>query len=642
MTAFLAQNLAPIMFASLVIFLLLGYPVAFSLGAVGLVFFVVGVELAPHSDGVITLSWHLLQSMPGRIFDVLRNDTLLAIPFFTFMGLILERSGMAEDLLETVGQLFGTLRGGLAYAVIFVGALLAATTGVVAASVISMGLISLPIMLRYGYDRRLASGVIAASGTLAQIIPPSLVLIVLADQLGRSVDDMYKAAILPGLTLAGLYAAYVFIVSIIRPDAAPGLPAEEVGHREADGSRGLTSLSILTILSGLFAAWMMHGSSYSGIDRGILAMAWGIMFALGAALLNRGLMIVTGRGLLSAIAERVTFVMVPPLLLIFLVLGTILVGIATPTEGGAMGAVGALILAAAKRYSDSDARRFNFQIVRQAAEATAKLAAFVMFILIGARIFSLTFYGVNGHIWVEHLLTSLPGGMYGFLIAVMILIFLLAFFLDFFELCFILVPLLKPAAEAIFRTSPEAIAIAKSFGFAVLTRTDSAGVVTEMVADVTPFVVWFGVLLAVNMQTSFMHPPFGFALFYLRSVAPRETYQDKVTGRLMPPVTTSDIYWGAVPFVCIQLVMVGLIMAMPSLVMPKPGAHKAPPPTSISRPLSTAPVGDRGFALPGAPPAIEGAPDVPRSGPGAPSLDMRELPSFTAPERTLPRTAPAP
>jgi TRAP-type mannitol/chloroaromatic compound transport system permease large subunit len=642
MTAFLAQNLAPIMFASLVIFLLLGYPVAFSLGAVGLVFFVVGVELAPHSDGVITLSWHLLQSMPGRIFDVMRNDTLLAIPFFTFMGLILERSGMAEDLLETVGQLFGTLRGGLAYAVIFVGALLAATTGVVAASVISMGLISLPIMLRYGYDRRLASGVIAASGTLAQIIPPSLVLIVLADQLGRSVDDMYKAAILPGLTLAGLYAAYVFIVSIIRPDAAPGLPAEEVGHRDADGSRGLTSLSILTILSGLFAAWMMHGSSYSGIDRGILAMAWGIMFALGAALLNRGLMIVTGRGLLSAIAERVTFVMVPPLLLIFLVLGTILVGIATPTEGGAMGAVGALILAAAKRYSDSDARRFNFQIVRQAAEATAKLAAFVMFILIGARIFSLTFYGVNGHIWVEHLLTSLPGGMYGFLIAVMILIFLLAFFLDFFELCFILVPLLKPAAEAIFRTSPEAIAIAKSFGFAVLTRTDSAGVVTEMVADVTPFVVWFGVLLAVNMQTSFMHPPFGFALFYLRSVAPRETYQDKVTGRLMPPVTTSDIYWGAVPFVCIQLVMVGLIMAMPSLVMPKPGAHKAPPPTSISRPLSTAPVGDRGFALPGAPPAIEGAPDVPWSGPGAPSLDMRELPSFTAPERTLPRTAPAP
>ena len=641
MTAFLAQNMAPIMFASLVVFLLLGYPVAFSLGAVGLMFFVVGVELAPYSDGAITLSWHLLQSMPGRIFDVMRNDTLLAIPFFTFMGLILERSGMAEDLLETVGQLFGTLRGGLAYAAIFVGALLAATTGVVAASVISMGLISLPIMLRYGYDRRLASGVIAASGTLAQIIPPSLVLIVLADQLGRSVDDMYKAAILPGLMLASLYAAYVFVVSLIFPASAPGLPSDEIGHREADGSRGLVSLGILAALSSLFASWMMHGSSYSGIDASILGMAWGISFALVAALLNRGLAMATGRSLLSAIAERVTFVMVPPLLLIFLVLGTILVGIATPTEGGAMGAVGALLLAAAKRYSDSDERRFNVQIVRQAAEATAKLAAFVMFILIGARIFSLTFYGVNGHLWVEHLLTSMPGGMYGFLIAVMVLIFLLAFFLDFFELCFILVPLLKPAAEAIFRTSPEAVAIAKSFGFAVLTTTNSAGVATEMVADVTPFVIWFGVLLAVNMQTSFMHPPFGFALFYLRSVAPREPYQDKVTGRIMQPITTSDIYWGAVPFVCIQLVMVGLLVAMPTLVMSKPeAAPKRHAPAAISVPLAKTPRGDHGFALPPEPPTIEGAPSSQSSGSGAPTLDMRELPSFTAPERTLPHSKP--
>jgi TRAP-type mannitol/chloroaromatic compound transport system permease large subunit len=643
MTAFLAQNLAPIMFASLVLFLLLGYPVAFSLGAVGLVFFFIGVELAPHSNGAITLSWHLLQSMPGRIFDVMRNDTLLAIPFFTFMGLILERSGMAEDLLDTVGQLFGTVRGGLAYAVVFVGALLAATTGVVAASVISMGLISLPIMLRYGYDRRLASGVIAASGTLAQIIPPSLVLIVLADQLGRSVDDMYKAAIVPGLMLAGLYAVYVFMVSLINPSAAPGLPAEDVGHREPDGSRGLLSLGVLTVLSGLFAAWMMHGSSYAGIDRAILAMAWAITFALGAALLNRGLVLASGRSLLSAIAERVTFVMVPPLLLIFLVLGTILVGLATPTEGGAMGAVGALALAAAKRMSDNDERRFNFRIVRQAAQATAKLAAFVMFILIGARIFSLTFYGVNGHIWVEHLMTSLPGGMYGFLIAVNVLIFFLAFFLDFFELCFILVPLLKPAAEAIFRVSPEAVAIAKSFGFAVISTTDASGVVTETVADVTPFVIWFGVLLAVNMQTSFMHPPFGFALFYLRSVAPRETYKDKVTGRLMAPVKTSDIYWGAVPFLGIQLVMVGLLMAMPALVMSKPQARPAPPAAvtpSAARPQPTGIPADRGFALDPAPPRIEGAPDAPLAGPGAPTLDMRELPSFTAPERPLPRSAP--
>ena len=640
MTAFLAQNLAPIMFASLVVFLLLGYPVAFSLGAVGLAFFFVGVELAPHSNGAITLSWHLLQSMPGRIFDVMRNDTLLAIPFFTFMGLILERSGMAEDLLETVGQLFGTIRGGLAYAVIFVGALLAATTGVVAASVISMGLISLPIMLRYGYDRRLASGVIAASGTLAQIVPPSLVLIVLADQLGRSVDDMYKAAIVPGLILTGLYATYVFVVSLIKPAAAPGLPAGDVAHREADGSRGFLSLGVLVACSGLFAIWMVYGSAYRGIDRAIVVMAWGITFALGAALLNRGLTLVSGRSLLSAIAERVTFVMVPPLLLIFLVLGTILIGLATPTEGGAMGAVGALALAAAKRYSDKDARRLNVRIVRQAAEATAKLAAFVMFILIGARIFSLTFYGVNGHIWVEHLMTSMPGGMYGFLIAVNVLIFFLAFFLDFFELCFILVPLLKPAAEAIFRSSPEAVAIAKSFGLAVISTTDASGVVTETVADVTPFVIWFGVLLAVNMQTSFMHPPFGFALFYLRSVAPRTAYQDKVTGRQMAPVKTSDIYWGAIPFLFIQLIVVGLLMALPALVISKPQAPHAAVTAPVTRSQPAGATVDRGFALDPAPPRIEGAPDVPLSGPGAPTLDMRELPSLTAPERTLPRASP--
>jgi TRAP-type mannitol/chloroaromatic compound transport system permease large subunit len=639
MTAFLAQNLAPIMFASLVVFLLAGYPVAFSLGAVGLMFFCVGVELAPYSDGAITLSWHLLQSMPGRIFDVMRNETLLAIPFFTFMGLILERSGMAEDLLETIGQLFGTLRGGLAYAVIFVGALLAATTGVVAASVISMGLISLPIMLRYGYDRRLASGVIAASGTLAQIIPPSLVLIVLADQLGRSVDDMYKAAIGPGLMLAGLYAVYVFFISTFNAQVAPGLPAEDIGHREADGSRGLVSLGIVAVLSALFAAWMMQGSRFSGIDYAILAMAWGISCALGAALANRALMLVTGLSLFSKMAERVTFVMVPPLLLIFLVLGTILIGVATPTEGGAMGAVGALLLAAGKRISDNDARRFNFLIVRQAAEATAKLAAFVMFILIGARIFSLTFYGVNGHIWVEHLLTSLPGGMYGFLIAINLLIFVLAFFLDFFELAFILVPLLKPAAEAIFRSAPEAVAIAKSLGFAVVSTTNAAGVTTEMVADVTPFVIWLGVLLAINMQTSFMHPPFGFALFYLRSVAPRETYKDKVTGRLMPPVKTSEIYWGAVPFLLIQLLMVGIIMALPQLVMRKPAGPKAPPPAASVEILhGTGRKQGEGFALPPWPPHIEGAPEPSTSGPGAPTLDMRELPSFSAPERTLPHT----
>ena len=235
MSAFLIANMAPIMFASLVVFLLLGYPAAFSLGAVGLIFAFVGIELGEFRPD-------FLQALPERVYGVMSNDTLLAIPFFTFMGLVLERSGMAEDLLDTIGQLFGTIRGGLAYAVIFVGALLAATTGVVAASVISMGLISLPIMLRYGYDRRVASGVIAASGTLAQIIPPSLVLIVMADQLGKSVGDMYEGAFIPGLVLAGLYALYAFLVSMIFPKAAPGLPAEAIGFREKDGSRGLISL----------------------------------------------------------------------------------------------------------------------------------------------------------------------------------------------------------------------------------------------------------------------------------------------------------------------------------------------------------------------------------------------------------------
>jgi TRAP-type mannitol/chloroaromatic compound transport system permease large subunit len=633
MAVFLAQNLAPIMFAALVAVLLLGYPVAFSLGAVGLIFFVIGVELAPYSDGVITLSWPLLNSMPGRIYEVMRNDTLLAIPFFTFMGLILERSGMAEDLLETIGQLFGTIRGGLAYAVIFVGAMLAATTGVVAASVISMGLISLPIMLRYGYDRRLAAGTIAASGTLAQIIPPSLVLIVLADQLGRSVDQMYKGALLPGVMLAGLYALYVFIVCRINPAAGPGLPPEEIGHRKPDGTRGLPSLGILTLISGAIGTAALWNSGYTTMEFFILALAVSIVVALTVALINKAAIRQTGRGFLSPLAERVTFVMVPPLMLIFLVLGTILIGLATPTEGGAMGAVGALLLAGINRYLNSEPQRLTWPIVRQATEATVKLSAFVMFILIGARIFSLTFYGVNGHIWVEHLLTSLPGGMYGFLIAVMILVFLLAFFLDFFELAFILVPLLKPAAESIFRTAPEAVEIAKAMGFTVIATTGADGAIVETVADVSPFMVWFGILLAINMQTSFMHPPFGFALFYLRSVAPKEPYTDKVTGKTTDPVLTSQIYWGAVPYLCIQLLMVAIVMALPwiamhALVKPAP----AQDPATIQRPATSssgAPTSlDGRFALPPTPPVIDGAPPNDYTVPGAPTLDMRDLPRF--------------
>jgi TRAP-type mannitol/chloroaromatic compound transport system permease large subunit len=546
MAAFIAQNMAPIMFLALVFFLLLGYPVAFSLGAVGLVFFFVGVELAPLSGGNITLSWPLLQSLPERIYGIMSNDTLLAIPFFTLMGLILERSGMAEDLLDTIGQLFGTVRGGLAFAVVFVGALLAATTGVVAASVISMGLISLPIMLRYGYDRRVASGVIAASGTLAQIIPPSLVLIILADQLGRSVGDMYEGAFIPGVVLAALYASYIFLVAMIRPAAVPGLPVEAVGFREPGGQRGLTSLAVLTVASGWVSWWVMRGSVYKGADFVILCMAVGIVFAFAAALLNWALAKITGVRVLSHLAQQVTFVMVPPLALIFLVLGTIFIGVATPTEGGAMGATGAILLALAKRRLDRNPKRFNIELMRQAVMATAKLSSFVLFILIGARIFSLTFYGVNGHIWVEHLLTSLPGGQVGFLIFVNVLIFLLAFFLDFFELAFIIIPLIAPAAE-------------------------------KLGIDL----IWLGVMLGVNMQTSFMHPPFGFALFYLRSVAPKSSYLDKVTGRRMEPVTTGQIYWGAVPFVVIQCIMVALVIAFPQMVMHYKSAAPTVDPSQI-------------------------------------------------------------
>ena len=519
MTAFLISNIAPLMFAALVIVLLMGYPVAFSLAAVGLGFGVLGIELG-------LLQPTLLQALPERIWGVMSNDTLLAVPFFTFMGLILERSGMAEDLLDTIGQLFGSVRGGLAYAVIFVGALLAATTGVVAASVISMGLISLPIMLRYGYDRRLASGVIAASGTLAQIIPPSLVLIIMADQLGRSVGDMYAGAFVPGIMLAAFYAVYVLATTIVKPEWAPALPVEARTIREADGTSGNRSLLILsamTLAIGI-AFWVMYYDQrhpdISTDERIIVTTSLAIGVAFICAVLNK----VFKLNLLSRMAERVTFVLIPPLALIFLVLGTIFLGVATPTEGGAMGATGALIMALGRK-------RLSFPLLKQAMNVTAKLSTFVVFILIGARVFSLTFYGVNGHVWVEHLLTSLPGGQLGFLIVVNVLIFLLAFFLDFFELAFIVVPLLAPVAE-------------------------------KLGIDL----IWFGVLLAVNMQTSFMHPPFGFALFYLRSVAPEKEYLDRLTGRKTAPVTTGQIYWGAIPFVVIQVIMVGLIIAFPNIV----------------------------------------------------------------------------
>jgi TRAP-type mannitol/chloroaromatic compound transport system permease large subunit len=505
MELFIATNLAPIMFGALVIFLLSGFPVAFSLAANGLFFGFVGIELG-------LLKPELLQALPNRIFGIMANDTLLAIPFFTFMGLILERSGMAEDLLDTIGQLFGPIRGGVAYAVIFVGALLAATTGVVAASVISMGLISLPVMLRYGYDKRLASGVIAASGTLAQIIPPSLVLIVMADQLGRSVGDMYKAAFVPGLMLTAMYAGYVLAVSIFKPKHVPALPPQARNLREPNGDSGAVSLLALLLgaVGAAFGFAKVYGASHPNLaadELGIFAAGVGIGLAFLFALANRKLKI----GLLSGMAEKVVFVLIPPLALIFLVLGTIFVGIATPTEGGGMGAMGAIVLALLNR-------RLSWSLMTQAMHSTTRLSCFVIFILIGSTVFSLVFRGVNGDLWVEHLLSSLPGGSTGFLVVVNLMFFVLAFFLDFFELAFILVPLVGPVA-------------------------DKLGI----------DLIWFGVLLGVNMQTSFMHPPFGFALFYLRSVAPKE-------------VKTSDIYWGAIPFVLIQVIMVTLIIGFPRLV----------------------------------------------------------------------------
>jgi TRAP-type mannitol/chloroaromatic compound transport system permease large subunit len=527
MTAWIIANLPPLMFVALIVTLLIGFPVAFSLGAVGIAFGFVGIWLG-------LLDFSLLQALPDRVWGVMSNDTLLAVPFFTFMGLILERSGMAEDLLDTIGQLFGPMRGGLAYAVIFVGALLAATTGVVAASVISMGLISLPIMLRYGYDRRVASGVIAASGTLAQIIPPSLVLIIMADQLGKSVGDMYAGAFIPGITLAGLYAIYIAGVTALRPKLAPALPPEARTLREDSGASGVRSLLVLTAIAIATAvAYAKLRMADRALDETIVvSTSMGAGVAFFAAVLNRVLKL----GLLSRIAERVTFVMIPPLALIFLVLGTIFLGVATPTEGGAMGATGALIMALARR-------RLSLSLLRQAMDTTAKLSTFVVFILVGARVFSLTFYGVNGNVWVEHLLTSLPGGQLGFLIVVNILIFVLAFFLDFFELSFIIIPLVGPVA-------------------------DKLGI----------DLIWFGVLLAVNMQTSFMHPPFGFALFYLRSVAATKDYLDKQTGKLIARVTTGQIYWGAIPFVLLQLVMVGLVIAFPQMVLVyKAGESKVDP-----------------------------------------------------------------
>jgi tripartite ATP-independent transporter DctM subunit len=430
--------LAPAMFAGLIIFLLYGFPVAFSLSALGLFFGFIAIEIG-------YFDFNYLQAMPYRVFGIMENDLLLAIPFFTFMGVILEKSGLAEDLLEGVGQAFGSVPGGLAYAVIFVGAILGAITGTVAASVIAMGMISLPVMMKYGYDMKIGTGVIAASGTITQVIPPSLVLIVLADQLGVPVGEMYLGAIGPSIMQVALFTLFILMVSILAPQKVPALPPE------ARTLRG----------------WALFSK-----------VAWG---------------------------------MVPSLVLIFLVLGTIFMGLATPTEAGAMGVVGAMVLAALHK-------RFNAPLLWDAMDQTMRISAMVLFILIGATVFSLVFVGVNGSRWIEHLLSQLPGGQIGFLIFVNLFIFFLAFFLDFFEIVFIVVPLLVPVAVSL---------------------------------DIN--LVWFGLLLCVNMQTAFMHPPFGFALFYLRGIAP-------------PEVKSRDIYLGSIPWIGLQLILVGILIFWPESV----------------------------------------------------------------------------
>ena len=430
--------LGPVMFAGALLLLSLGYPVAFSLGGVAIIFGLIGIALGIFDPIFLT-------AMPQRIFGIMNNFTLLAIPYFIFMGAMLEKSGIAENLLETMGGLFGRLRGGLALAVVVVGALLAATTGVVAATVVTMGLISLPTMLRYGYDKSFATGVITASGTLGQIIPPSIVLVVLADQLGISVGDLFLGSFIPGLLMAAAFAVHVIVVSIIRPDLAPALPDELI---------------------------KMRGKQ---------------------------------------LALKVLKVLMPPLVLILLVLGSIFFGVATPTEAGALGAVGAIALAAANR-------QLSLSALKQVCDNTLRTTTMVIFILIGSTAFSLVFRGLRGDRFIFDVLANLPGGQISFLVVSMLTIFILGFFIDFFEIAFIVVPLFAPIA-------------------------------LKMGLDL----VWYGVIIGANMQTSFLTPPFGFALFYLRGVAP-------------PEVTTGHIYRGVIPFILLQLLILVAIIAFPQLV----------------------------------------------------------------------------
>lgn len=447
------ESFAPVMFAGLIFIMLIGFPVAFSLAALGLLcgFYAIQMGWFPAA---------FMANLPLNVFGILSNELLLAIPFFTLMGAILEKCGLAEDMLDSMGQLFGPVRGGLGYSVIIVGFILGAITGTVAGQVIAMSMISLPVMMRYGYNMRYATGVLAASGTITQLVPPSLVLVVMADQLGRSVGDMYKGAWGPSVLQVLLFAVYTFILGRVRPDHVPGVPPEA---RTLQG-------------------WELWKKCLRGI--------------------------------------------IPSAILIFLVLGSmgglpgITKAIATPTEAGAMGAVGALVLAAMHK-------RLNWTLMREAMSGTMRLTAMVVFILIGSRVFSLVFQGVDGAKWIEHLLSNLPGGQIGFLLVVNLFIFFLAFFLDFFEIAFIILPMLGPVAD-------------------------------KMGIDL----IWFGVLLCVNMQTSFMHPPFGFALFYLRGIADT-LYKN---GGLPRKVESKDIYMGSIPWVLLQLLLVVIVIFVPQTV----------------------------------------------------------------------------
>lgn len=442
------------MFVVALVLLSIGYPVAFTLGGVALLFSVLPTAIS-WVDPEIFVDPSLLASMPQQIFTTMLSYTLLAIPYFIFMGAMLEKSGLAEQLLETIGILFGPIRGGLALAVVFVGALLAATTGVVAASVVAMGLISMPVMLRYNYSKELTTGVIAASGTLGQIIPPSVVLVVLGDQLGVPVGDLFLGALLPGLMIAGLFALHVIAVAILKPEAAPALPASV---RNIQG---------------------------------------------------------------KALAIRVIKVLIPPLVLIFLVLGSIFWGIATPTEAGALGALGATLLALVNGQC-------SWRRLLEVADSTLRITSMVMLILVGSRAFSLVFVGLGGNALVSDVLQNLPGGKIGFLLVSMLTVFLLGFFIDFFEIAFIVVPIFRPIAQA-------------------------------MEMDL----LWYGILLGVNLQTSFLTPPFGFALFYLRGVAP-------------PEIKTSEIYRGAVPFIILQLIVLVILVQFPEIVTFLPSLKPAP------------------------------------------------------------------